>query len=549
MDRRIADCRDVVVVGAGFAGLYALYKLREEGFDAVVLEAGSDVGGTWFWNKYPGARCDVESVVYAYTFDPDITANWQWTERFAKQEEILAYLRYVSDKLDLLPDIVFGARVRSATFDDEVSVWTVESTDGRKWTAKNVIMATGALSAPKLPDIPGVETFAGRSLFTSSWSGDRSEIDCKRVGIIGTGSSAIQAIPIIAQTAAELVVFQRTAAFVAPARNAPLTQSQFDTFVANSEAIRQKGKIGEIIGPGDALLTDEQRAALAQGQKLPLDQRADVYELCWNIGGGLILANFPGHLTDIEENQSIADFVKSKIYKAVDDPDVARRLVPTGYPIGSKRLCIGSDYYETFNRRNVRLVDARDEPILKVTEQGVQTPSGIHQLDVIIFATGFDALTGALLAIDITGANGMRLRDRWAEGTSSFLGIAIAGFPNLFTITGPGSPSVLSNVVVSIEFHVEWIVELLRYVRSNGFKRVEANMRSEIEWTDHVDESARDTLFMKGKSWYTGANIPGKPNRFLAYVGGLSKYRNICEDVRTASYSGFRFDDLLSCPN
>ena len=531
---------DVVVVGAGFAGLYQLHRLRGLGFSVQVLEAGDGVGGTWYWNRYPGARCDVQSFDYSYSFDPELEQEWRWSERYATQPEIRAYLEHVADRFDLRRDIRFSTRVEGATFDEAVDRWTVTTDDGGTWSARFVVMATGCLSVPKRPDLPGLESFRGETYLTAEWPAEGVELAGRRVGVVGTGSTGIQFVTVAAREAAELVVFQRSPNFSLPAVNRPLDEELDRSIKADyperrrlARASRRGYLVPELHGGRSALEVDD-------------DERRRVFEALWDNGGTGLVGAFPDVLLDEDANRTAADFVRDRIHDLVDDPHTADALSPSDHPLGTRRPCVDTGYYETFNRENVRLVDLRDEPVVEVTERGVRTGGGEYELDVLVFALGFDAVTGALLAMDVTGAGGRSLRDAWSGGPATYLGLATAGFPNLFTITGPGSPSVLSNMVVSIEQHVDWIAGLLTHAGEHGITRIEARSEAQADWTRHVAEAAEQTLYPRAaKSWYLGANVDGKPRGFLPYVGGVGPYGDICDDVASRGYEGFELRGAL----
>jgi cyclohexanone monooxygenase len=522
---------DAVVVGAGFAGLYMLIRLRALGMSARVYEAGSEVGGTWYWNRYPGARCDVESVEYSYSFSEELQQEWEWTERFATQPEIMRYLNHVADRFGLRPDIQLNTRMTAAAYDEAARQWQVSTSAGDEVRARFLIMATGCLSTAKVPDIAGLGSFAGRTLYTSDWPEAGVDLDGQRVGVIGTGSSGVQVIPILADQAAQLTVFQRTANFQVPARNAPLVPEYISDIKGRYQAIRDRARHA----PGGTIrvLHPEPAATVAE------DLRRQRYEELWAKGGADILGSFGDLLTNPESNATLADFFRSKIRGIVTDPEVAELLCGQDYPLGAKRMCLGTDYYETFNRPNVRLVNLRKEPIEEVTASGVRTTATLYPLDTLVLATGFDAMTGALLAPDIRGRGGLSLREKWHGGPETFLGLATAGFPNFFFITGPGSPSVLSNVVVSIEQHVEWLSDHLGYLAKEGHTETEAIEAAEQAWTAHVNAVASGTLYPLAKSWYTGANVPGKPRIFMPYVGGVGEFRRRCDEVAEQGYQGF----------
>jgi cyclohexanone monooxygenase len=530
---------DAIVVGAGFAGLYMLHKLRRLGLNVRVYETAEGVGGTWFWNRYPGARCDAQSLVYAYTFDDSIDVDWKWTERYATQPEILRYLNHIADRLELRRDIQFNSRVVAAEWDVSGNRWNVQIDGGAVASARYLIMASGALSAGRLPDIPGVRSFEGAQFHTADWHAEGVDFNSKRAAVIGTGSSGVQAIPLIAAAAGELTVFQRTPAFTVPARNAPITAEEQRQFSDKRAEFRHRLSRGEVVGIGDVILGDTLPPTQPSAIALSPEERTRIYEARWAVGGALIARSFADTLTNEDANHAMAEFFRAKIRDIVKDSKVAAMLSPTDYPIGSKRLCVGTDYYETFNRDNVTLVDLQRTPIESITPRGIRTREREYDFDIIVFATGFDAMTGALARIDIRGVSGVTLQHAWAEGPKSYLGIGVAGFPNLFTVTGPGSPSVLGNVVISIEQHVEWIADLIDYMRSRKLDRIDADDAAQEEWTAHVTAAAAQTLMMKGKSWYLGANVPGKPRVFMPYIKGIAVYRDHCDTVARDGYRGF----------
>ena len=522
---------DAVVVGAGFAGLYMLHRLRGLGLTARVLEAGDGVGGTWYWNRYPGARCDVESMDYSYSFSDALQQEWKWTERYASQPEILRYIEHVADRFDLRRDIQFKTRVTAATFDEADNRWDIRTDRGDRVSARFCIMATGCLSTAQVPPFPGFEAFAGRWFHTGRWPHEGVDFAGRRVGVIGTGSSAIQSIPIIARQAAGVVVFQRTPNFSVPARNAPL-DPEYERRVKDEYAeFRRRARESRV---GFVTQTNDVSALAASHE-----ERRREYESRWQRGGLGFTAAFADLMTSQEANDTAAQFFREKIRGIVRDPAVAETLLPSGYPIGTKRMCVDTDYYATFNRDNVALVDLRKNPIERVARDGIQTRDAFYPLDDIVLATGFDAMTGTLLAIDIRGRGGATLREKWAAGPRTYLGVAMAGFPNLFTITGPGSPSVISNMIVSIEQHVDWIADCLAYLRANTLACVEATQEAEDAWVAHVNEVGNMTLYPRANSWYVGANVPGKPRIFMPYVGGVGAYRQRCDAIAAAGYSGF----------
>ena len=529
---------DVVIVGAGFAGLYMLHRLREHKISARVFEAGDDIGGTWYWNRYPGARCDVESMQYSYSFSAELQQEWQWKELYASQPEILSYINHVADKFDLRRDIQLKTRVITAVFNESLIHWEIETEHGERFRARFCIMATGCLSSPRIPLIPGLDDFKGNYYHTARWPHEAIDFTDRRVAVLGTGSSGIQSIPCIAKQASHVFVFQRTANFSIPARNTPL-DPEYERFW-KADYAEQRRKIRE--STFGILFKD---AKDCPAISLQPDERQEVYESQWQTGGFGFLASFSDLVINKESNETAAEFVRSKIRSVVVDPTLAEALLPNDHPIGTKRLCVDSQYYETFNRNNITLVDLRNGGIDEITSTGIRIKDKVYEVDNIVFATGFDAMTGALLNIDIRGRLSKRLRDTWIEGPRTYLGIMIADFPNLFMITGPGSPSVLSNMIPSIEQHVEWITDCLEYLRSHDAATIEATTEAENTWVAHVNELAHSTLFAATKSWYTGANIPGKPRIFMPYVGGINLYREKCTQVAADGYDGFI---LKKCP-
>jgi cyclohexanone monooxygenase len=531
---------DAIIIGAGFAGLYAVYRLRKLGLNVRVFETGDGVGGTWYWNRYPGARCDVESLLYSYSFSEDLAREWTWTERYATQPEILRYLNYVADRFDLRRHIQFSTLVTEARFEEGTNRWRVNTEHGGSAEAQFCIMATGCLSEGVLPTIPGMETFQGETYRTSAWPKEGTDVAGKRVGIIGTGSSAVQAIPLIAEVAAHLTVFQRTPNFTIPARNTPHDPERVREFVENFADYRAQARRGKILGAGDLSLPPNERGPSKEpALALTPERRREVYEHRWQHGGGQFVLAFPDIMIDESVNATAAQFIHAKIDEIVGNPAIAQALKPSGYPLGSKRVCVDTGYYDAFNRENVTLVNIKAAPIQRISEYGVQTAADFYPFDVLIYATGFDAITGALLKMDIRGRGGLALRKDWESGSRSFLGVAIAGFPNLFIITGPGSPSVLSNMIVSIEQHVEWISDCIAYLRAHGIATIEASSDTQSAWMHNVAVVADYTLFSKGESWYKGSNIPGKPRLFLPYLGGVGTFRDICDAIAAEGYGGF----------
>jgi cyclohexanone monooxygenase len=533
---------DVVIVGAGFAGLYLLYRLRQMGLSARAYEQGDNVGGTWYWNRYPGARCDAESLAYSFSFSPELEQEWEWTERYAGQAEILRYAEHVADRFELRQDIRFEATVTRALFDAAAGEWSVETNRGDRARARFCIMATGCLSVPQRPTIPGIDEFRGKLYQASLWPRRETRFDGERVGIIGTGSSGIQAIPLIAEQAEHLWVFQRTPNFSVPACNAPLDPAWVTEFKRHYREHRALHKRGAGSGFGDLEIVPRERAPGAMTAAGLSDMEiTDILERYWSHGGARFMGAIADCLLNRDTNKIVADFVRSKIRTIVRDPVTAEALCPTDHPIGTKRICVDSNYYETYNRDNVTLVNVANNAIERVTAGGVVTHDREYPLDTLVLATGFDAMTGALQRIEIRGDRGQRLSDDWAAGPRSYLGLMVAGFPNLFTITGPGSPSVLSNMLVSIEQHVDWIMDLLETMRRNGQTRVDTTIAAQDQWVEHVNQVAAQTLFGEGGSWYLGANVPGKPRVFMPYAGGVGPYRVICDGVAARGYEGFMF--------
>ena len=523
---------DAVVVGAGIAGLYMLHRLRGLGLAVRAFDSADGVGGTWYWNRYPGARCDVESMEYSYSFSAELQQEWEWSERYPAQPEILRYLNHVADRFDLRRDIELQTRVLSIQLDERELEWTVE-TSTRTVRCRFVVMASGCLSAPRLPDIPGLECFAGESFHTANWPHHDVDFARLRVGVVGTGSSGIQVVPIIARDAAHLTVFQRTPHFSLPARNAPLDHESQAVVKRNYAQLRSRERASHL-----GLAQEVGRLSALEVDDLT---RQRLFDERWRRGGAELMATFRDIMRDADANRMTADYVRQRIGEIVRDPDVASALLPDGYPIGAKRICLDSQYYETFNRPNVTLVDVRRSPIEAVIAAGIKTADGVYDLDVIVFATGFDAITGALSAIDIRGRDGIKLTDLWAPGPFAYLGLAVHGFPNLFLVTGPGSPSVLSNMVLSIEQHVDWIADCIGRLAGDG-SMIEAELDAQNAWVDHVRDVAAQTLYMHADSWYLGANVPGRPRVFMPYVGGVDRYGARCREIVAAGYEGFHIE-------
>lgn len=525
---------DAVVVGAGISGLYAVYKFRKRGMRVHGFESAEGVGGTWYHNRYPGARCDVESIDYSYSFDEELQQEWTWTERFATQEEILRYLEHVAARHDLRSAYDFLTRVTSAVYDDAAGRWSITTDTGKTVTARFCIMATGVLSATNKPDIPGRDTFAGETYHTGEWPHEPVEFAGKRVGVIGTGSSGIQAIPIIAEEADQVVVFQRSPNYSIPAGNRRLSDDLLAEVKANYAERRRLSRIsggGTPNGPHPkgALEVDEA-------------ERLRVYDEWWQRGGYLFTKAFPDQMVSKAANDTAREYVEAKIREMVEDPEVADQLIPTDHPIGTKRIVTDTGYFQTYNRDNVRLVNLRRTPITEITESGVRTDAASYELDILIFATGFDAMTGSLARIDIRGREGRELRAEWSAGPRTYLGLAVDGFPNMFILSGPGSPSVLANMVLMAEQHVDWVADCMDHLDAHGIATIEATREAADEWVAECNAKAAGTLSPSANSWYMGANIPGKPRVFMPYIGGFGNYNALCAEVAEAGYKGFALD-------
>jgi cation diffusion facilitator CzcD-associated flavoprotein CzcO len=523
---------DAVIIGAGFSGLYLLHQLRDQlGLSVQVLEAGAGVGGTWYWNRYPGARCDSESYSYCYSFDPDLMQQWSWTQRYPEAAEIRQYLDHVADRFDLRRSIHFDNRVTAAAFDERTNLWTIR-TAGRSYVARFFITAVGCLSSANIPNIPGLDRFSGQWYHTGRWPHEGVDFTGKRVGLIGTGSTGIQATPPIAEQSAHLTVFQRTANYSVPARNAPFTAEAQAKVKANYQAIREKMRSNINGHPYDI----RKESALEVSEQ----ERQRRYEAAWEKGGLEFRAAFGDLLTNKQSNDTASDFIRAKIRSIVKDPETVRVLTPTDHPFASKRPPIDTNYFETFNRDNVALVDVRAAPIQEITPHGIRTSAREHELDVIVFATGFDAMTGHMLAMNITGTEGRSLRQDWAAGPRTYLGVQVPGYPNMFTVTGPGSPSVLANMPVAIEQHTQWIARCIGHMRQHGLTRIEADAKAAEDWGAHVNDAASQTLLpMANHSWYLGANVPGKPRVFMPYAGGMARYAKFADEVAQNNYRGF----------
>jgi cation diffusion facilitator CzcD-associated flavoprotein CzcO/acetyl esterase/lipase len=529
-----AQMVDVAVVGAGFAGLYLLHRLRKAGFATVVFDEAGDVGGTWYWNRYPGARCDVQTIDYSYTFDLELERSWIWSERYATQPEILRYLGFVADRYDLRRDIRFHTKVTAAAWNQETERWLL-TTDNGAVSCRYYIMATGCLSAPKPPEIDGVKNFKGEVYFTGRWPHEEVKFAGKRVAVIGTGSSGIQAIPLIAEQAAHLTVFQRTPNFSLPAHNGPVSPDRVALLERDRAGYREQARWSLSGVPW-------QRQTVFSWQ-LSDAERRERFEKAWARGDLVYLLTqlWADQGVDVDGNKLVADLFHEKIHAIVKDPKTAAALSPHDHPVGSKRPCLDTNYYATYNRPNVTLVNLRDEPIKSITAGGIATNKRSVEVDAIVFATGFDAMTGAIMAIHpIIGRGGKSLSEVWANGPKTYLGLTVAGFPNLFMVTGPGSPSVLSNMVVSIEQHVDWVVDRLIAMREAGFTAIEATEAAQAGWTRHRADCSMVTLHRLANTWYTGANVPGKARGVMPYTGGVGPYRGICDEVVSRGMLGFR---------
>lgn len=524
---------DAVIVGAGFAGMYTLYRLNKAGRTARVFETGDNVGGTWYWNRYPGARCDVESMEYSYSFDDDLQQQWQWSERYATQPEILTYANHVADQFNLRAHITFNTRVASAHFDEADQTWRVTTDQGETVRARFCIMATGCLSSVNTPDFKGLDSFKGNVYHTGKWPHAGVDFTGRTVGIIGTGSSSIQSIPLIAEQAEHLSVFQRTANFSVPAHNHELDQNYVRDVKADYAGFREENKQ---MHAGFGARRPRYDDSIWDADEATRQQR---FEERWALGG----LGFNGAFADLgvsaEANNFAAEFIREKIRQIVDDPATAELLCPQGI-VGCKRLCVDTNYYATYNRNNVSLVDVSQHPIDEITPDGLITNQQEHTFDDLILATGFDAMTGSLLRIDIQGVGGLTLQEKWAAGPRTYLGLATSGFPNLFTISGPGSPSVLSNMIVTIEQHVNWITDCIAYLHDKSLHTIEAQLDAEDEWVTQGNSIADMTLMPTCNSWYLGANVPGKPRVFMPFVGGLPLYFQICDEVASNDYQGFK---------
>ena len=535
MNNQKIQHHQALIIGAGFSGLYQLYCLRDQlNLDAKIIEAADGVGGTWYWNRYPGARCDSESHTYCYYFNDKILKEWKWSERYPAQEEIQNYLNYCADKLSLKKDIYFSERICSCSWDEHKEIWILASESGKIYSSKFLITAVGCLSSTNKPKIPQLSAFEGEIYYTGEWPHKNIEFRNKSVAVIGTGSSGIQAIPVIAEEAKRLFVLQRTPNFSVPARNHKLEESFHSEFISKIEMWREKmfdSRHGHPWkAPARKLCETDER------------ERSEILENNWEKGGLSFRESFDDIILDENSNEIISEFIRKKICEIVEDPETGKSLCPVDHPFGTKRPPIDTNYFETFNRNNVELINLKNSPIKSCDKNGIILEDGKKiSVDILVFATGFDAMTGSLQKLGLIGKNGIRLEDFWRSGPQTYLGLAIPNFPNLLTITGPGSPSVLTNMPRSIEQHVDWITQLLRYLMSSNMTKVEAKVIDAKNWTEYVTEIANKTLMPKaGHSWYLGANIPGKPRVFMPYANGLNNYRDECEAVAADGYTGFK---------
>ncbi|WP_277184911.1 NAD(P)/FAD-dependent oxidoreductase [Caballeronia sp. BR00000012568055] len=527
-----AEILDAVIVGAGFGGLYAVKRLTDAGFAVQAFEAGDGVGGTWYWNRYPGARVDLECWDYSYSFSPELQDEWDWPERYPTSSELMKYLNHVADRFELRKHIRFNTRVDKAVFDERENLWVVTTSDGKVTRARFFVPATGVLSVPKPPEIAGLDSFKGESYHTGRWPHHEVDFSNQRVGVIGTGSSGIQVIQALAGKCRHLSVFQRTAVYVVPAKNHPLTPEMRARVRATYTERRAVSRLTRF---GIAVPFPVESAPDATPE-----ERSRKYENAWENSQLLGFRMCYGDILSNEAaNETVAEFIRGKIRDTVKKPDVAEKLLPRGFPFGTKRPCLGDTYYSVYNRDDVTLIDLKQTPIERVVPEGIVTSEGLHELDVLIYATGYDALTGALTHIDVRGVNGRKLTDKWASGAKTYIGLMTSGFPNLFTVTGPGSPGPLANMSMSIEQHIDWIAACMTYLRDHSIERIDAVPQAEEDWMQHVQDVVSNTLYLKANSWYIGANVPGKPHVFLPYLGGHGTYRRKCDEIAAAGYPGF----------
>lgn len=535
---------DVLILGAGFGGMHMLYEMRNRGFSVIGLEAGADTGGAWYWNRYPGARCDVESMAYCYSFSPIIDKEWRWTERYAGQKEIRSYLQWVCDRLDIRKDIRFNSRLVKAYFDEDAHLWNFETENGAKYQARWFVTSPGPLATPIWPNIPDRDKFKGELIHTAKWPFEEPDFSGKRVGVIGTGSSGTQLIPVVAEEAQHLTVFIRTPNFTALARNRPLTEEDYKAW----EEVRdqRRKELRKLIrgGAGDLFIDDKYAdRRLRPSTEFTREERQEQFEVYWQHGGAMVSSMHIDVLSNPEMNDEAAEYFRAKIREMVDDPVKAEMLCPRGYPIGTRRIVVGTNFYETFNRDDVDLIDVKGTPIERFTEKGVIVDGKELKFDVIISASGFDAVTGSLTVMDIRGRGGRSLKAEWSDGPHTYLGLGVSGFPNMFMIGGPGSPALQTNVAMYNEVAVEWISGALTYARDNGYIEMEAEHNAQEEWTDIVNNLLEETLFSKADSWYVGTNVPGKKRAILTYLGGLPAYIETCNKVAGDNYVGFAVTD------
>lgn len=525
---------DAVVIGAGVAGLYQLHRLREAGFSVCCADAAPDIGGTWHWNCYPGARLDSPSYTYQYWFSEDIYNDWEWSERFATQPEIKRYFKYVADKLNLWPNITLNTRIKSATWDATDRIWRIASECGQQWRARYLISCMGMLSAPNTPLFPNQEAFEGTILHTARWPQDGVDLSGKRVGVVGVGATGIQVIQTIAPEVAELYVFQRTPQYAVKMNNHPLTKKDHDFWRSQYPTMRHS--LHTTFGGFEWNIPEVGVAA-----DMTPAERLEILEDCWQDGSlKMWVGTYPEVLADEAINAEASDFVRAKIRARIDDPPIADKLIPQHYGFGTYRVPLETNYYDAFNRANVHLVDVKANPIEGFSSQGLRAGGEEYPLDVLIFATGFDAGTGALSRVDVRGTDGQSLGDLWRKDIRSTLGLQVHGFPNLFTVAGPLAPSTaFCNMTTCLQQQVDWVTDAILFMRKNGKSQMEASAEKEEEWIQHHDEIAESTLLMSTNSWYTGANIEGKPRRLLSYVGGVGVYREICEEIRANNFAGF----------
>ena len=532
---------DAIVLGAGFGGIQMLHQLREMGMSALALETGSDVGGAWYWNRYPGARCDVESLAYCYSFSPEIDDEWKWSERYAAQPEIRRYMGFVVDRLDLRKDIRFNSKLVRAHYDRDANLWHFETIQGDKYSARFFISSAGPISAPIWPDIPGRETFKGELYHSALWPRDKEpDFTGKRVGLIGTGSSGTQIAPLVAKEAAELTVFVRTPSLYMPAKNRPLTEEDYERWRRIRDKRRAEMRSFKVVGSGDIFYDEDiYLTSTRPGSDFTKEERRAILDRRYEYGGATVPRAFSDVATNKEINDEVTEYLREHVANIVKDPATAEILTPHGVPYGTRRVTVGTDYYETFNRDNVKAIDVKARPISSFTEKGLMVGDEEIELDVIICASGFDALTGALTGIDIRGEDGQSVKDAWSDNCDTYLGFGLAGFPNLLLIGGPGSPSVLVNVLVANDYQIEWIAGLLEHMRSNGLDRIETTPEAQARWSQVVADVVKGTVLAGAKSWYVGANVPGKKTGILAYAGGIAKYIALCDECAANGYEGF----------